>query len=187
MICWCRNRVLRVGSGAAGEVVRTGAGRTVSWTGFAKRGWMGRHPGPARFRKRHPAANVTLWGGNRSSTICEPPSRRLAGAGARSCCVAGEPGIGKTTLVESFLADAAANGGCTVARGRCSERLAGSDAYLPVLEALDSLLQGSDGAAVERSMKAGGAGLVCPDRPALRRQRRVGGCSKRSRTPPRSG
>jgi len=68
-------------------------------------------------------------------------------------CVAGEPGIGKTTLVEAFLTDAAKDGSCAVARGRCSERLAGSDAYLPVLEALDSLLHGSDGVAAARAMK----------------------------------
>jgi len=68
-------------------------------------------------------------------------------------CVAGESGIGKTTLVEEFLADVATDGGCTVARGRCSERLAGSDAYLPVLEALDSLLRGNDGVAAARIMR----------------------------------
>ncbi|MEO6723954.1 MAG: protein kinase [Blastocatellia bacterium] len=56
-------------------------------------------------------------------------------------CVAGEPGIGKTTLVEDFLAELAAEGQCTIARGRCSERLAGTEAYLPLLEALESLLQ----------------------------------------------
>ena len=68
-------------------------------------------------------------------------------------CVAGEPGIGKTTLVEGFLDSAAADGACTVARGRCSERLAGSEAYLPVLEALDSLLSGSQGMTVTGIMK----------------------------------
>jgi predicted ATPase len=64
-------------------------------------------------------------------------------------CVSGEPGIGKTTLVEEFLAELAASGSpCAVARGRCSERLAGAEAYLPVLEALDSLLTGGgEGAA----------------------------------------
>jgi predicted ATPase/Flp pilus assembly protein TadD len=55
-------------------------------------------------------------------------------------CVAGEPGIGKTTLVEDFLTDLAADKQCTIARGRCSERLAGTEAYLPLLEALESLL-----------------------------------------------
>jgi predicted ATPase len=69
-------------------------------------------------------------------------------------CVAGEPGIGKTTLVEDFLADLAAAGrACTLARGRCSERLAGTEAYLPFLEALESLLRGDDGEVMARLMK----------------------------------
>ena len=54
-------------------------------------------------------------------------------------CVAGEPGIGKTTLVEDFLTELAAGNQCTIARGRCSERLAGTEAYLPLLEAVESL------------------------------------------------
>lgn len=58
-------------------------------------------------------------------------------------CVTGEPGIGKTTLVEDFLAELTAENQCTVARGRCSERLAGTEAYLPLLEALESLLHTS--------------------------------------------
>ena len=70
----------------------------------------------------------------------------LAGRGLL-LCVAGEPGIGKTTLVEDFLAELAAEGRCTVARGRCSERLAGTEAYLPLLEALECLSQGNPSAA----------------------------------------
>src|SRR5207244_422606 len=42
---------------------------------------------------------------------------------------------------------------CGVARGLCSERLAGAEAYLPFLEALDSLLRGPDGAAAAQVMK----------------------------------
>jgi predicted ATPase len=69
-------------------------------------------------------------------------------------CVTGEPGIGKTTLVEDFLAELAATGRTyTVGRGRCSERLAGAEAYLPFLEALESLLHGASGEAVARVMK----------------------------------
>jgi predicted ATPase len=55
--------------------------------------------------------------------------------------VAGEPGIGKTTLVEEFLGEL--KGGeyaCMTARGRCSERLAGTEAYLPLLEVLEILM-----------------------------------------------
>ncbi len=69
-------------------------------------------------------------------------------------CVTGEPGIGKTTLVETFLAELSASGRLgQTARGRCSERLAGTEAYLPLLEALHSLLHGVAGEAVVRTMK----------------------------------
>ena len=58
--------------------------------------------------------------------------------------ISGEPGIGKTTLVEEFLGRVRSTGRAYVARGRCSERLVGSEAYLPVLEMLESLLVGDD-------------------------------------------
>src|SRR5712691_9468541 len=69
-------------------------------------------------------------------------------------CVAGEPGIGKTTLVETCLAELSAGGRpCQIARGRCSERLAGTEAYLPLLDALQHLVRGAAGEAVARAMK----------------------------------
>ena len=59
---------------------------------------------------------------------------------ARIVVVSGEAGIGKTTLVETFLQHLeAGDEAVRIGRGRCSERLAGSEAYLPVLEVLDSL------------------------------------------------
>jgi predicted ATPase len=69
-------------------------------------------------------------------------------------CVAGEPGIGKTVLVEDFLNELIANDQpCRIARGRCSERLSGTGAYLPWLEALDSLIQSEAGESMARTMK----------------------------------
>ncbi len=69
-------------------------------------------------------------------------------------CVAGEPGIGKTTLVEDFLAELAVPGRpMLVARGQCSERLAGTEAYLPVIDALGDLLRGEKGGSAARLMK----------------------------------
>jgi tetratricopeptide (TPR) repeat protein len=69
--------------------------------------------------------------------------------------VVGEAGMGKTTLVESFLATLPARASdCIVAHGRCSERLAGTEAYLPLLEALDSLLKGDSRRTVSRVMKS---------------------------------
>jgi predicted ATPase len=69
-------------------------------------------------------------------------------------CVTGEPGIGKTTLVEDFLSELSARGRpYASARGRCSERLAGAEAYLPVLEALESLVRGEAGEAAARAVR----------------------------------
>jgi predicted ATPase len=58
----------------------------------------------------------------------------------RLVVVSAEAGVGKTTLVEAFLRSLEDRGEAfRVGRGRCSERLAGSEAYLPVLEALEGL------------------------------------------------
>jgi DNA-binding winged helix-turn-helix (wHTH) protein/tetratricopeptide (TPR) repeat protein len=50
--------------------------------------------------------------------------------------LAGEPGIGKTTLIEHFLASL---GGVACARGHCVEHHGTGEPYLPVLEALADL------------------------------------------------
>ena len=52
--------------------------------------------------------------------------------------VTGEAGIGKTTLVEGFLAGLGTRAPA-VGRGRCIEHYGPSEAYLPVLEALERL------------------------------------------------
>jgi hypothetical protein len=67
-----------------------------------------------------------------------------AGHGALFC-LSGEAGIGKTAVVEAFLGElAGSTPGCYIARGRCSERLAGNEAYLPLLEALEALVHEGD-------------------------------------------
>jgi serine/threonine protein kinase/tetratricopeptide (TPR) repeat protein len=81
--------------------------------------------------------------------------RDVANGRGLIACLSGEPGIGKTTITELFLEELVSSGEtCFAARGRCSERLAGSEAYLPLLEALDSLLQGRSQGAAIRTMKA---------------------------------
>jgi tetratricopeptide (TPR) repeat protein/predicted Ser/Thr protein kinase len=107
---------------------------------------------PAAVRPRH-----TVGREKESQQLHSAYDSALAGHGLMAC-VAGEAGIGKTTLVDHFLADLAARGKpCAIGRGRCSERLAGSEAYLPILESLESLLHGEEGETVSRIMK-----LVAP-------------------------
>lgn len=68
--------------------------------------------------------------------------------------VTGEAGIGKSTLTEDFLAELATGPDRPlVARGRCSERLAGSEAYLPILEVLEHVLRRSSSVSVDQLMR----------------------------------
>jgi predicted ATPase len=69
--------------------------------------------------------------------------------------VAGEPGMGKSTLVDDVLRDLVADEQpWFIGRGRCSERLAGAEAYLPFLDALGNLLRGDGHETCARLMKS---------------------------------
>jgi len=73
-------------------------------------------------------------------------------------CLRGEPGIGKTTLVEDFLGELAeSSSSCLIARGHCSERLAEAEAYLPVVDALENLLRNDASGVAQQTLK-----LVAP-------------------------
>jgi predicted ATPase len=103
----------------------------------------GAAPAPTRRTVGRDQEHAALWAGFESAT---------AGRGL-VLCITGEPGIGKTTLVEDFLAELADGRGHCCARGRCSERLAGSEAYLPILEVLDTLVRGASGEAAARALR----------------------------------
>src|SRR6185437_14069918 len=53
--------------------------------------------------------------------------------------VTGEPGIGKTTLVQAFLQQSSRDSAVLVARGQCLEHYGSGEAYLPVLDAFSRL------------------------------------------------
>lgn len=67
-------------------------------------------------------------------------------------CVVGEPGIGKTTLVEDFLTGLSRRG-ALVGRGNCSERRADTEAYLPIFDALEDLMRKDASGAIQRLMQ----------------------------------
>lgn len=76
----------------------------------------------------------------------EAELHRLHAHFARALCgqrqlvfLTGEPGIGKTTLVEAFLAQIGVGGPRRVASGQCVEHYGAGEAYLPVLDALGRL------------------------------------------------
>ena len=66
--------------------------------------------------------------------------------------VTGEPGIGKTTLVETFLGSE--RGAATrVGLGQCVEQYGRGDPYLPLIEALERLGRGDEGPSVAAAMR----------------------------------
>ena len=68
--------------------------------------------------------------------------------------VTGEAGIGKSSLTEDFLREIGSDADRPlVARGRCSERLAGAEAYLPVFEVLEDLLRRGGGVSMDQLMR----------------------------------
>jgi tetratricopeptide (TPR) repeat protein len=81
----------------------------------------------------------------------------LGGAG-RVHAIAAEGGFGKTTLVNYFLAKVSQTDHSIIGRGRCSERLAGTEAFLPLLEALEGMLRDSNADVVARAMR-----VLAPD------------------------
>jgi hypothetical protein len=59
--------------------------------------------------------------------------------------VTGEAGLGKTTLVEAFVAEIGQHEPLWVGRGQCVEHYGAGEAYLPVLEVLGRLCRGPGG------------------------------------------
>ena len=69
-----------------------------------------------------------------------------AASGARQLVfVSGEAGIGKTTVVEQWLARLPAGSPVRCGRGQCVEQYGEGEPYLPVLEALSQLGRGPEG------------------------------------------
>ena len=67
--------------------------------------------------------------------------------------LSGEAGIGKTAVLDTFMARAAADPDLLIARGACLEHYGAAEAYLPVLEALARLLRESGAERVIRVLK----------------------------------
>jgi tetratricopeptide (TPR) repeat protein len=80
--------------------------------------------------------------------------RATAGCGTL-LTISGEAGIGKSTLVDAFLSTIeSGREQVVVGRGRSSESLGGTEAFLPLVDALDDLLPADRTGALTRALKS---------------------------------
>ena len=91
----------------------------------------------------------------------------------------GEAGIGKTTIVEAFLNEAAAGDEVWIGRGQCVEHRGESEPYLPMLDALNRLAhqdgrRASDRDSAQARADVAGADAGCDRRRRIRRAAKQG-------------
>ena len=100
-------------------------------------------------------ATRDLVGRDQELDVLQHEFERAQRGKGRLVVIAAEAGMGKTSLLEAFLKllDEPQEP-VRIGRGRCSERLAGSEAYLPMLEALDGLQKHEQLGSVTRLMRA---------------------------------
>src|SRR5215475_6615644 len=74
--------------------------------------------------------------------------------------IAGEAGIGKTTVADLFQQSAASRPNVRIARGQCVEGFGAKEAYYPVLEALEQLLREPNGPVFQGLIKRAPTWLI---------------------------
>ena len=98
---------------------------------------------------RRSSAAISRW-----TRCCTSSSARDAAMGVSSCSRPRRASARRRSSMHSCGCSRIAAKSLRVGRGRCSERLAGSEAYLPVLEVLDSLQRSEQHGSLSRLMRA---------------------------------
>src|SRR5262245_26946373 len=112
-----------------------------------RRGYRFIAPRTRTSRQQAVASNQgTLVGRDGVMAILEKRFERARAGERQLVFLPGEAGIGKTTVLDAFVARASREPDVMVARGACLEHYGVAEAYLPVLEAIGRLLRepGSD-------------------------------------------
>ena len=107
---------------------------------------LSRRPPSPRPRSRRPAP--LLVGRAREFTSLHQWLDQGRQGARQIVWLTGEPGMGKTTIVNAFMEEHARAGKVWLAWGQCIEHYGAGEAYLPVLEALGRLCREPAGAAL---------------------------------------
>ncbi len=99
----------------------------------------------AHSKTRLEAAHNELVGRSKEMGALRDAFEKALAGKRQMVFVTGDPGIGKTGLVDAFIAQVATPEGALVASGSCVEQFGAAEAYLPVLAALGAACRGPDG------------------------------------------
>jgi predicted ATPase/DNA-binding winged helix-turn-helix (wHTH) protein len=92
--------------------------------------------------RTHTIDSPTVVGRDKAWTLMQGWLGKVLAGERQIVFVTGEPGIGKTALVDAFVGSLAADRNIRVGRGQCLEQYGTGEAYLPVLEAIGRLCHG---------------------------------------------
>lgn len=142
------------------QLLEDDAGRPRLIETIPRRGWrfiarVALAPPAGRGPREAPAAGASrlLVGRDAELARLHGLLGRALGGERQFVFVTGEPGIGKTALVDAFWGELGAHGDLCRARGQCVEQHAAGEAYLPVLEALGRLGREPGGDALVRALR----------------------------------
>jgi predicted ATPase len=101
----------------------------------------------------HPLRMATIVGREQALNQLERYFERVSRGERQLIFVTGEPGIGKTTLVDLWRERLQRQRRVWVGRGQCVEQYGEGEAYLPILEALADLAKGPGGMRLTESLR----------------------------------
>jgi DNA-binding winged helix-turn-helix (wHTH) protein/predicted ATPase len=119
--------------------------QTVHRRGFRFIGPVARATAVAASDPPAPRPSSTLVGREAEWERLHARLARALGGERQLVFVTGEPGIGKTALVEAFLTEIVGANALRIGCGQCVEQYGAGEAYLPVLEALGRLGRAAGG------------------------------------------
>ena len=150
---------VRVGEAALNRAIRVlrraleddGARQTLIRT-FQRRGYRFVAPvgAPLRPASLRGSGGGSIVGRDRELEVLARSLEAAAGGARGLVVVAGEAGIGKTALLDAFVARASGRGRVLIARASCAEVQGPAEAYRVFLDALEELGRVSGGAAMAR-------------------------------------
>jgi DNA-binding winged helix-turn-helix (wHTH) protein/tetratricopeptide (TPR) repeat protein len=106
------------------------------------------HPPASLASPRATSPTPLLIGRERELASLHQCLERVRQSARQTVFLTGEPGMGKTTIVNAFVEALERAGDVWLGRGQCIEHYGVSEAYLPVLEALGRLCREPGGAAL---------------------------------------